>query len=338
MPVSVAYPETDSVLLRHSYPGFLTANREVDIVARVNGTILSHPYTPGQVVHKGDVLFTIDDSSYRNDLQEAQASLDNAKASYEYYSKQYEAMTIALKSDAVSEIEVLQAKSNMDEAEAQMRSYSAAVGNARTTLGHCVIRAPFDGRVTDWTYDVGSVVTGEGAPVVVATIYDDSTVFANIEIDNNNYMDLVNASNEDLDLAHMPVTFSEELPRAYTADLTYMAPEMDKTTGTLLLKARIDNPEGDLRSGMYVTLGVPYASMAQALIIEDAAISTDQLGKYVYVVNDSDRVVYTPVEIGELVTDTRRIVTKGLNPRSRYVTKALLKVRDGERVKPIMEK
>ena len=73
-------------------------------------------------------------------------------------------------------------------------------------------------------------------------------------------------------------------------------------------------------------------------MIRDASISTDQLGKYVYLVNDSDKVVYTPVTVGALVCDTMRIVEKGISPTDRYVTKAMLKVRDGMTVKPTIVK
>ena len=80
---------------------------------------------------------------------------------------------------------------------------------------------------------------------------------------------------------------------------------------------------------------LPYAVDPKAILIKDASIGTDQKGKYVYVVNDDNKVVYTPIEVGELIDDTMRIVTEGLTPDSRYVTKALLKVRDGMTVKPI---
>ena len=72
------------------------------------------------------------------------------------------------------------------------------------------------------------------------------------------------------------------------------------------------------------------------MLIKDAAIGTDQLGKYVYVVNDSDKVVYTPITVGDVYRDSMRIVNSGLSPDSRYVTRALLKVRDGMKVKPQM--
>lgn len=74
------------------------------------------------------------------------------------------------------------------------------------------------------------------------------------------------------------------------------------------------------------------------MLVRDASIGTDQLGKYLYVVNDSDKVVYTPIEVGGLYRDSMRVVTKGISPESRYITSALLKVRDGMPVKTVMTK
>lgn len=89
---------------------------------------------------------------------------------------------------------------------------------------------------------------------------------------------------------------------------------------------------------MYVSIDLPYGTEPKAILIRDAAIGTDQLGKYVYLVNDSNKIVYTPIEIGQLYQDTLRIVTKGLTPNDRYVTKALLTVRNGQTIKPVLKK
>ena len=86
---------------------------------------------------------------------------------------------------------------------------------------------------------------------------------------------------------------------------------------------------------MYVTVELPVTDEPHAVLISDAAIGSDQLGSYIYLLNDSDRVVYTTIETGQLVDDSLRIVTKGINPDDRYVTKALLKVRDGMKVEPV---
>ena len=83
-----------------------------------------------------------------------------------------------------------------------------------------------------------------------------------------------------------------------------MAPRIDTSTGTMKLQAEIANPYGELRSGMYATVELPSGSDPRAMLVRDGAIASDQLGDYIYVVNDSDKVVYTPVKTGETVADT----------------------------------
>ena len=106
------------------------------------------------------------------------------------------------------------------------------------------------------------------------------------------------------------------------------------STGTMDLQVQVDNPYNELRAGMFVEVHLPYGSMENAVLVRDTSIGTNQLGKYLYVVNDSNKVVYTPVTVGDLIDDTLRIVTQGLRPTDRYVTSALLKVREGETVNP----
>lgn len=89
---------------------------------------------------------------------------------------------------------------------------------------------------------------------------------------------------------------------------------------------------------MYCIISLPYEQLDKALLIKDAAISTDQLGKYIFLVNDSDKIVYNPVEVGDLVNDSLRIITKGIKPGQKYVSEALQKVRDGMKVKPNLSK
>ena len=101
------------------------------------------------------------------------------------------------------------------------------------------------------------------------------------------------------------------------------------------LRAELDNPDGILKPGLYVSVTLPYAMQENALLIDNASIGTDQLGKYVYVVNDSNVVSTRPIEIGQLVDDGMRIVTSGLSSDERYVTKALMKVRQGMKISPV---
>ncbi len=338
--IDVAVPEVQSIIIYNTYPGTLTANSSVDVKAKVNGTIQSKNYVSGAPVRKGQSLFTIDASLYRDALSQAEASLATARSTRDYAKEHFDAVKKALESDAVSKMEVIQAESAYKQAEASIKNAEAALSTARTRLAYCNVTAPIDGDITDNAISVGNYVSGEAEPFTLCTIYDNSTMTVNFAIADDEFLDLLNSinRNDSLDLKNLPVEFSEPLPHAYTAVLDYMAPAMKTSTGTLNLKAKIDNPYKELRSGMYAKVRLPNSRVDNAVLVKDASIGTDQLGKYLYVVNDSNKVVYTPVEVGDLYCDTLRVINKGLRPGERYVTKALLKVRDGMTVNPVIVK
>lgn len=334
--VDVATAVTDSVLLSSDYPGYLTADRTVSVVARVNGQILSKNFSDGQTVKAGQTLFTIEDTQYRDAVSRAEAALATARSEYDYASSHYEAVKRALESDAVSKMEVAQAESAVEQADAAIKSAQATLQTARRMLGYCTVTAPFDGQVSTANYDVGAYVGGEAQPVALTEIYDNTSMSVKFAIDDDRYLALVSAmeGHEQLELDSVPLQFSDSVPHTYTGQLTFIAPALNKSTGTLQLKCKVENPYGELKPGMFVTVSLPYQAKADAVLVRDASIGTDQLGKYLYVVNDSDRVVYTPVTVGETYDDTMRIVNSGIAAGQRYVTKAILKVREGMKVKP----
>lgn len=336
--IEVAYPVIDSVTLHNTYPGYIRAVNSADVVARVSGQLLTQNYTDGAYVTKGQPLFTIESTKYRDAVEQASASLATARSQYDYYSRQYEAMKKALEADAVSQMDVIQARNSMNQAQAAIRTATAALETARTNLGYCVVRAPISGHVSSAELSKGNFVNGEMSPVKLCSIYDDSEMKAVFAIEDSQYEKMigVNGGTSGMLYRKVPLKFAQQLPHAYTADLYYTSPSVEVSTGTLSLEGSVANPDKELKDGMYVTVDLPYGVNPKAILIKDASIGEDQLGKYVYVVNDSDKVVYTPIEVGELYQDTLRLVTKGLKPRDRYVTKALLSVRNGEKVKPVI--
>ena len=338
--IDVAEAFTDSVVLYKTYPGVLTAGTTAQVVAQVNGRLLSSPVRPGSYVRKGEVLFTIDPTVYRNAVTRAESQLSTARSQYEYYTKQHAALNKALEADAVSKMEVLQAKSNMDQALASIRDAEAALSTARVNLSHCTITAPISEYISSGAPDVGNYISGEASPQVFCTIYDNAKVKANFYLSDTQYEDLV-AANGGIDAAiyrNVPVEFKEKMKHDYTTDLYFISPTVSQSTGTMLMKGDIVNVDNELKDGMYATISLPYGSNPKAILVKDASIGSDQLGKYLYTVNDSNKIVYTPIEIGDLYRDSLRVVTSGIGPGQRYVTKALLTVRRGETIKPKMTK
>lgn len=335
-PVSVAVPMIDSVVLHQEYPATLIARDMADVVARVNGTIIRQCYNDGERVQAGQPLFIIESTTYRDAVNQAQGALETAIAEHDYAVKNCEAMKKALEADAVSKMDVNQAESNVATTAAAVKTARAQLETARTQLSYCTVRAPFTGRVATSPYVAGSYVGGEGAPVVLTHIYNDDVIYADFSVETARYMEVLKGRDTGLlDLDHVPVTFADSLVHNVTGKLIYESPNVSSGTGTVMLRLSIANVDGPLREGMYGKVQLPYAVDPKAMLVRDASISTDQLGKYLWTVNDSNKVVYTPIQVGELYQDTLRIVNSGITPSSRYVTSALLKVRDGMPVKPV---
>lgn len=336
--IEVAEATTDSLTLYKTYPGTLEATNTVDVVARVNGYLRTANFNAGDLVRKGQVLFTIEDQTYRDAVAQAQAQLATAKSTNDYATRQYAAMKKALESDAVSQMEVVQAKSAMEESDAAIKQAQAQLRTALTNLSYCTVTAPLTGHISTRYVDPGAYVGGAAAPVKLATIYDNAEVYAIFYIEDNSFLRMFSTgkNREGIDYARIPVDFSEELPHSYTGDLNYMSPTVNSSTGTLEVRALIENPYNELRNGMYASVKLPWKTDPKAVIVKDASISTDQLGKYLYTVNDSNKVVYTPVTVGDLYQDTLRIITSGIAPGTRYVTKAMLKVRPGMSINPVV--
>ncbi len=333
--IEVAKPLIDSVTLTKTYPGVLKSKDWAEVVGRVDGQLLKQHFNDGDYVNKGQLLFTIESTKYRDAVKQAEASLETAKSQYDYYSRQYEAMKKALQADAVSQMDVIQAESNMKQAQASILNATADLSIARTNLGYCSVTAPLAGYITLGDLNPGAYVT-QGAQL--ATITDNSLFNATFEVEDGQYEQMLGMQGGLSNNAYrdIPLKFNTDLPHKYTADLIFDSPSVDLKTGTLLLKGSVKNSYNELKNGMYVTVSLPYGFNPRAMLVKDAALQTDQLGKYLYVVNDSNNVVYTPVKVGDLYQDTLRIVESGLREGDRYVTRALMSVRPGMEVKPVL--
>jgi RND family efflux transporter MFP subunit len=115
--------------------------------------------------------------------------------------------------------------------------------------------------------------------------------------------------------------------------LDYVSPTVDATTGTLMGRALLDNPNRVLLPGLFVRVRVPTERRNDALLIPDAALGSDQSGRYVYVVNKDNTVEQRSIEIGPL-EGTMRVITKGLSPDDRVIVAGLLRAIPGQKVEP----
>lgn len=336
--VSVARPYVMPIVLHKEYPGYLLSNNIVDVVSRVSGYVTLQNFSSGQYINEGDLLYVIEPTVYENEAKKAEANLKSAQASLDYYENNYQRMLEASKSDAISQIDLIQAETNVRTAKANVQTAEADLKTAQTTLSYCYIKAPITGFLTTSGAGEGEYVAGsDGSPFKLTTIYNNDPIYAYFNIEDNQYL-TIKMSSKNWESAlpkKVYVKMQEGRFPPIEATPNYISPFVNLKTGTLTLRALFENSQYDLKSGMYCTVSLPYGEDDNAILIPDASTGTDQLGRYIYVVNDNNIVSYRHIEVGEIINDSLIHIKSGLNPDERFVTKALLKVRSGMKVEPI---
>lgn len=253
--VSVASPLIKDITLTKDYPGYLTTEQTVNLVARVNGTLQSTSFTPGSRVKKGQLLFVIEPTIYKDNVTKAEAALKTAQAQLTYARNNYTRMREALKSDAVSPDTGITSRTDVAETTAAVSNAEAALNTARTNLGYCYIHAPFDGTISRNTMDIGSYISGAAQPVTLATLYKDNRMYTYFNVADNQWLSmLMNSSPQNgTETSKLPRTVTVNLGKdgrqSYPATLDYLSPNVDLNTGTLTVRANLDNPEGILKAG-----------------------------------------------------------------------------------------
>ena len=225
----------------------------------------------------------IEPETYKDKVTQAEASLQEGYANLEYTKANYEKTADALKMNAVSQIQMIQTKSNYEQAIANISSYKSQLETARTNLGYCYVKAPFKGKISNYSYDVGNYVDGSSAPVL-ATVYKDDSLFVYFSISEREFITYhSNVSMSNLsDLIIQPEGIDSV--RQFKARLNYYSPSVQTTTGTVQMRATVANANDILKDGMYVRIVFPYRNVSNAILVPDASIGNDQLGRFMYIV------------------------------------------------------
>ena len=337
---SVEKPELRDIVYKLNYPGFLQSEQVVDIISRTEGYLQKMNVKPGQTVKEGDVLFVIEPKNYEDKLKEAEASLETAKANLKLAETTLERMQEAAKSQAVSELDVIQAQTQVDLCKAAVKKAESNKSLAATNLDYCYVKAPCSGRISVNKVDVGNYVTPK---TMLATLYKDDKMFVNFSIEASKLIwaqgqakgsNIKLSKNDTFENVTISLVDSKGNVYAYTAKLDYLSPSSDISTGTVDMRAVVNNSSKALNNGVLVNVSVPFKNVEKAVLIPESSIGTDQSGRYIYVVKN-DTVRYRSVQVGQLEADNKREIIKGLEADEWYITQALTKVRNGQVIKPI---
>jgi multidrug efflux system membrane fusion protein len=328
--VDVATVLSQTITDWQSYSGRLEAVDHVDIRPLVPGTIVAVHFKDGALVKKGDPLFTIDPRPYVAEVDRASAELAAAQARATYSSTDAARADRLLGDNAIAKRDYDEKQNATREAAAGVKAAQAALEAAQVNLSYTTISAPVSGRVSRAELTVGNVVsTGPGA-ALLTTIVSVSPIYASFDVDEQTYLQYLGRDRN----AAVPVSLGLANEEGYSREgtITSVDNRLDTSSGTIRVRASIDNADGTLVPGLYARVKVGGGEAHPAILISDAAVGTDQAKKYVLVVDDTGKVQYREVQLGGL-HDNLRVVTSGLKAGERVVVNGIQRARPNDTVR-----
>ncbi|QIE28426.1 Multidrug resistance protein MdtE (plasmid) [Caballeronia sp. SBC1] len=330
MEVDVATVVSKTITDYQNYSGRLEAVDKVEIRPLVPGTIVAVHFADGALVKKGDPLFTIDPRPYVAQVDQAAAQLAAAQARNGYTSTDAARAERLLADNAIAKRDYDEKQNASHEAAANLKAAQAALETAKINLTYTQIVAPVSGRVSRAEMTVGNIVsTGSSAPLLT-TLVSVSPIYASFDVDEQTYLRYLSRDSR----ASVPVSLGLANEEGFSREgkVASVDNQLDTGSGTIRVRARFDNADGSLVPGLYARIKVGGGTPHPAVLIDDAAIGTDQDKKFVMVVDPDNRVQYREVTLGTL-SDGLRVITKGLQPGERIVVNGLQRVRPNDVVK-----
>src|SRR3984893_3349558 len=338
--VPVVRPRTQSVSSFVDVTGNAASVNAVKLIARVEGYLEQLHYQDGQFVKKGDLLFTIQQDQYQDQLQQSQAQVLAAQAALSYAKTEVVRYTALLKKDAATQVEVDKWVYQRASAEAQLLGAQASVALAKLNLGYTEVRAPFDGIVGKHLIDPGNVVGGGGQQTALAEITQLDPIYAVANMSEEDVRTVrANVGQHPLTLADLhkvpvDVALSDETGFPHQVTIEYGAPAIDPATGTLLVRGILSNPNFPLLPGFFGRMRLPMGRVDRnALLVPDRALQEDQGGRYLLIVNKDNVVEQRYVQLGQL-DGALRVIVSGLKPDDRVVVGDLWRASPGTKVTP----
>jgi RND family efflux transporter MFP subunit len=338
----VAVPAQRSITRFLDATGNTAPIKNVDLVARVQGFLQSINYQDGTFVKEGTTLFTIEPETYKLKLEQAQAAEAGAQASLKQAEADYKRQVDLVARQAVSQATLDTSTSTRDNAQANLQQAQVNTKIAAVNYGYTNVVAPFDGIVSAHLVSVGELV-GASSPTQLATIVALDPLYVNFNV---NEQDVLRVREEARrrgmtanDLRQIPVEVGLQTDSGYPhkGKLDYVAPTINQSTGTLAVRGVLPNADRVLLPGYYVRVRVPVDQQQNALLVPDAALGSDQAGRYVLVVNGENVVEQRKVQTGPIEGELR-VIESGLKPEDRVVTAGLLRAIPGQKVDPQLQK
>jgi RND family efflux transporter MFP subunit len=344
--VIVATPAEREVVEYVTYTGVAEASETVELRARVEGFLDEIRFRPGQHVAAGDVLFVLDKRQYEAAVEQAEASVHVQEAALIGAENDAKLARELADQRAGPQIDAIIKAAKRDEIKAALELARAKLVQAKLDLSYCDVTAPIGGRVTRNLVDRGNLV-GRAMPTLLATIVQAKPAYVSVDVSESDVLRIRRETRSGGAAGREPgqvapdewqpceLALADDTAFATKGRVDYVAPEVDRQTGTLRVRTVYENADEKLVPGLFSRVRFPIASR-RAMLVPDAALLSDQQGRYAMVVNDEDTVELRRVEVG-ILDGSMRVVESGLDPDDRVIVLGVLKARPGAKVTPKTE-
>ncbi len=318
-----------------SFTGRLESPQTVALRPRVSGYIDMVAFEEGSEVKQGDTLFLIDNRPYKEEVNRLEAQLTQVSSQLALAKTDYQRVVELSKTRAVSQEEVDNRRSALQQAEASVQATRASLALAKLNRGYTRVEAPISGKVSRALITAGNYVSA--GDTVLTSIVSTDKLYAYFDVDEHsylNYKDMEKSGQVAADDTH-PVAMKlvNDSDYDFWGQLDFVDNQINPTTGTIRVRAVFDNTDGYLVPGMFAHLKVASSPTYEGILIDEKAIGTDLNNKYVFVIDESNTVAYRPVKIGDKI-GKMRLINSGLEAGDTILINGLQRVRPGVTVDP----
>lgn len=330
----------DDVTEYLEYTGQFAAVEYVEIRARVSGYLIELDFKDGQIVRKGDPLLVIDPRPFEIELQQAMALRDTAEANVAYTTRDVSRGVQLRQTETLASSVLDQRVQAMKSAAASLSTANAAVRQAQLDLEFSHVVSPLTGRIGAHQVSVGNMIVGSTTSTnqtLLTTIVSLDPVLFNFDMSESDFLAYqravrggqVSSPREDGTVVDMRLDDEREWSRKGRID--FVDNQIDRTSGTIRVRATFPNPSFVITPGQFGRLRLPVSAPHSAFLVPDAAVTTDQARKLVMTVAADGAVVPKAVETGPL-SKGLRVIRSGLTAEDHVVIDGLLRARPGTKV------
>ncbi len=313
------------------YVGQTVAVNDASLRARVEGYLLERTFQEGQDVEENDQLFLVDPALYQAGVSAAEGTVAQVKAELARAKKDVARYSNLIKKQSVSQQTLDEAQSELLQAAANLKSAEAQLQKSEIDLSHTVITAPFSGRIGRAYASVGDLISPQSGEL--ARLVELDPIYANFSVSERDVIKAKRSTKlagEEFELARIEVRL--RLPDGsmyeHVGRVDFIDNVVDRKTGTIVMRARFDNPQKLLVPGLYVSTSLGRDETTDKLVIPQAAVQEDQAGPFVMVVAPDNRVELRRITPGQAFAG-ELVVDAGLEPDERVIVEGIQKVRPG---------